>query len=275
MRKLTLACSLALLALVSTGCEKLKARDHLNKGVQAFKSSKFNTAVDHFRQAVELDPDFPSARLYLATAYMSQYIPGAESEENQRNAKAAEQEFLKVLEKDPNHTLAIESRASLHYNSASGNQPMEQKVKKLNEADKWYAMLAEKDPNNKVSYYSRGVTTFLKFYPAVQGARAQLGMKPDDPGPLKDPKLREELRAKWSEPVNQGIKHLEKALEIDKEYDDAMAYINLLIRWRADMVDTPDQWKKEVDIADNWVQRTMDTKKVKAERAANKGNAAE
>ena len=32
-------------------------------------------------------PTFPTARLYLATAYMSQYIPGAESPENQQNAK--------------------------------------------------------------------------------------------------------------------------------------------------------------------------------------------
>ena len=29
-----------------------------------------------------------------------------------------------------------------------------------------------------------------------------------------------------------------EALEIDKEYDDAMAYMNLLIRYRADLLDT-------------------------------------
>ncbi len=71
---------------VATGCEKLKARDHLNKGVQAFKNAKYTQAVDHFKEAVQLDPEFPTARLYLATAYMSQYIPGAESPENQQNA---------------------------------------------------------------------------------------------------------------------------------------------------------------------------------------------
>jgi Tfp pilus assembly protein PilF len=101
------------LSLVATGCEKLKARDHLNKGVQAFKSAKYSQAVDHFKEAVQLDPEFPTARLYLATAYMSQYIPGADSPENQQNAQAAEQEFLKVLETDPKNTVAISSLASL------------------------------------------------------------------------------------------------------------------------------------------------------------------
>src|SRR5918993_3316126 len=121
-RNLLLAAAIGSVALLSTGCEKLKARDNLNKGVQAFKSAKYNSAVEHFKEAVRLDPEFPTARLYLATAYMSQYIPGADSPENMQNAKAAETEFLKVLEKEPNNTLAIESLASLHYNQAQGNQ---------------------------------------------------------------------------------------------------------------------------------------------------------
>jgi tetratricopeptide (TPR) repeat protein len=110
-RNLTVVIAVSALALVSTGCEKLKARDNLNKGVQAFKSAKYNQSVEHFKEAVRLDPDFNTARLYLATAYMSQYIPGADSPENMQNAQAAEQEFLKVLEKESNNSLAVESRA--------------------------------------------------------------------------------------------------------------------------------------------------------------------
>jgi hypothetical protein len=59
---------------------------------------------------------------------------------------------------------------------------------------------------------------------------------------------------------------MQKALEIDKEYDDAMAYVNLLIRERADLDDSADEYKKDVETADNWVQKAMQTKKVKAER---------
>jgi tetratricopeptide (TPR) repeat protein len=259
--------AVAALTLVSTGCEKLKARDSLNKGVREFKSAKYNAAVEHFKEAVKLDPDFPTARLYLATAYMSQYIPGADSEENMQNARAAEQEFKNVLEKDPNNTLAIESIASLHYNQAQGGT-VEQKLKKLDEAAQWYTKLAQVDPNNKTAFYSLGVITWAKWYPKLMEARNKLGMKPEDPGPIKDKKVKEELKAQWLDTVNQGIKNLERALQIDPEYDEAMAYMNLLIRERADLADTPEQYKKDVQVADDWVQKALDTKKIKAERAA-------
>ena len=266
-RNLLLVAAVGSLALLSTVCEKLKARDNLNKGVQAFKSAKYNSAVEHFKEAVRLDPDFPTARLYLATAYMSQYIPGADSEENLQNARAAEQEFLRVLDKDPQNALAVESLASLHYNQAQGGT-IEQKTKKLNEAAEWYTKLSQVDPNNKTAYYSLGVITWAKWYPKLMEARNKLGMKPEDPGPIKDKKVKEELKAQWMDTVNQGIQNLEKALQIDPEYDEAMAYMNLLIRERADLADTPEAYKKDIEVADNWVQKALDTKKIKAERAA-------
>src|SRR2546426_3380571 len=85
-RNLIILSCVAALAAVSTGCQQLKARDNLNKGVQAYKNAKYPEAVAFFQKAVELDPTFKTTHLYLATAYMSQYIPGAESPENVRMA---------------------------------------------------------------------------------------------------------------------------------------------------------------------------------------------
>jgi len=268
LRSVALVAAVGALAFLSTGCEKLRARDNLNKGVQAFKSAKYNQAVEHFKKATELDPEFDTARLYLATAYMSQYIPGADSPENQQNARAAEAEFQRVLERDPKNTLAIESLASLHYNQAQGNQPLDQKLRKLDEAAQWYTRLAEADSNAKTAYYSLGVITWAKWYPRLMEARREMGMKPEDPGPLKDKKVREKLRTEWLQTIDTGIKNLEKALSVDPEYDEAMAYLNLLHRERADLLDSPDEYKKEVEVADNYVQKALDTKKIKAERAA-------
>lgn len=268
VRTIALISAVGALALLSTGCEKLKARDNLNKGVQAFKSAKYNVAVEHFKKATELDPEFINARVYLATAYMSQYIPGADSPENMQNAKAAETEFLKVLEKEPNNTLAIESLASLHYNQAQGNQPLDQKLKKLDEAAQWYSKLASVDPNAKTAFYSLGVITWAKWYPRLMEARREMGMKPEDPGPLKDKKVREKMRTEWLATIDSGIENLEKALKVDPEYDEAMAYLNLLHRERADLLDSPEEYRKEIETADNFVQKALDTKKIKAERAA-------
>jgi len=261
---------LVALVVLTSGCGYLKSRDELNKGVAAFKNAKYTDAVEHFKTAVDLDPNNPNARLYLATAYMSQYIPGAESPENLQNAKAASDQFLKVLEQDPKNTLAVTSLASLHYSEAQGSTGLEAKFKKLDEAKEWYEKLAQIDDKNKEAYYSLGVITWAKWYPQLATARAKLGMKPEDPGPIKDKKLKEELKAQYGPMVENGIKNLQKALEVDPQYDDAMAYMNLLIRERADLADTPEEYKKQIDIADNWVQKALETKKLKAERAMKK-----
>src|SRR5512133_1336688 len=135
--KLFVVAAVAILALFATGCEKLKARDNLNKGVASFKQAQYSDAVEHFKTAVELDPSFPTARLYLATAYMSQYIPGADSPENMQMAQAAHDQFNKVLEQDPKNDVAMASIASLYYNQ-----------KKFEDAKAWYEKLVAVNPKN-------------------------------------------------------------------------------------------------------------------------------
>lgn len=255
LRKVALLLGVSALALLSTSCEKLKARDQLNKGVQAFKSANYTQAVENFKTAVDLDPTFPTARLYLATAYMSQFIPGAESPENKKMADAALEQFQKVLEQDPKNDTALASIAKLKFDQ-----------KNWDEAEQWYRKLIEVNPNNKEAYYTLGVIAWTRWVVPDREARNKSNMKPEDPGPIKDKKLREELKTKFMPILDEGIRNTQKALDIDKEYDDAMAYMNLLIRYRADLLDTPDEYKKAAAVADDWVQKSLQTKKIKAER---------
>jgi hypothetical protein len=115
------------------------------------------------------------------------------------------------------------------------------------------------------------VIAWAKWYPALQTARLNLRMKAEDPGPIKDKKVKEDLRAQYLPMVDEGIADLHKALDIDPEYEDAMSYLNLLIRERADLLDTPDDYKKQIEIADGWVQKALDTKKAKAARQPTSG----
>ena len=263
--------SIVALALGAAGCDKLKSRDNLNKGVQAYKSAKYADAVEFFKQAVALDPNNTNGRLYLATSYMSQYIPGAESPENLQFAKSAKEEFMKVLSADPNDKTALASLASLSYNEATGMPDLDAKLKKLDESKEWYLKLIAADPQNKEAYYTLGVIDWLRWYPIYQTSRAKLGMKPEEPGPIKDKKVKADLKDKYSATIEDGVKNLQKALEIDPNYDDAMSYMNLLIRERADLAETEDEYKKDLQTADNWVQKSLDTKKMKAAKAAAQG----
>jgi hypothetical protein len=115
-----------------------------------------------------------------------------------------------------------------------------------------------------------GFIAWSKWYPAYGMTRAELGMKQDDPGPIKDKKVREELKTKWIPVINSGLDSLDKTLKINPEYEDAMSYENLLIRERADLDDSKEQYEKDIKTADNWTQKALDTKKIKAERKEKK-----
>ncbi|HXK02832.1 MAG TPA: tetratricopeptide repeat protein [Verrucomicrobiae bacterium] len=260
MRKAMLILAVAALAVLATSCNQLRARDQLNKGVQAFTNAQYPEAVERFKTACELDPGFAAARLYLATAYMQQYIPGADSPENNMMAQAALDNFKKVLEQEPKNTLALQSIASLMLNQ-----------KKWDEAQQWFDKVTAVDPNNADAYYSQGFIAWSKWYPAYGTARANLGMKQEDPGPIKDKKVKEELKAKWAPVIDGGLQALDKCLQINPEYADAMAYENLLIRERADLADSKEDYEKQLKVADGWVDKALDTKKKLAEKKNKSG----
>jgi len=228
--------------------------------VQAFKSAQYPQAVEHFKTAVEYDPNFATARLYLATGYMQQYIPGADSPENMQMAAAAYDQFQKVLAQDPKNELAVADVASLLFNE-----------KKLDEANQWYQKLILLNPKNKEAFYTLGVIAWTKALVVDGEARAKLGMKPDDPGPLKDKKVRVEVAEKNGPIVDEGIKDLDKSLALDPEYDDAMAYENLLYRQKADLEDSPDAYRSDIEKANGYFQKTIDTRQIKAERKTTGG----
>ena len=250
---------------VSSGCGKLQSRDEMNKGVQAYKGGKYIDAANHFKKAIELDPTNKNAQLYLATSYMTQWIPGADSTENNRMYDAAKGEFQKVLDKEPSNNTALASMAFMTYSSAS-NGTQEQKQKFLEEAKQWNQKRIEADPKDTEAYYSLGVIAWSEAFTPIQTARVKLGMKSEDPGPIKDAKVRAALQEEYGKTIDSGVKSLQTALQLDPEYDDAMSYLNLLYRKKADIDDTPDEAKADIAKAEEWFNKALDTKKIKAAR---------
>jgi tetratricopeptide (TPR) repeat protein len=256
---------LATLAILASGCNKLKARDNLNKGVNSFKAGQYTAAADNFKEAIDLDPDLPSARLYLATAYMTQFVPGSEAPENKRNADSALKEFQTALNSnldDKNKLIAMQSLASLYWN-----------MKDFPDAQAWNKKVIAADSTNKEAYYSLGVIAWTQFVAPWREAIAAQGLKPEDPGPLhppkkKEPDLKADLKAKYWQSLTDGIEDEKKALQIDPDYENAMAYMNLLVRYRAILDDSKEQYDTDMKEADSWVQKSLETTKKKAKKKA-------
>ncbi len=248
------------LMLFSTaGCSKLRARDQLNKGVQAYKNTHYEEAIGHFQQAVELDPSLTNARLYLATALANQYIPGADNPENTKVAEQAIDVFKKVLELNPpreQKVTSLKGIASLYFN-----------MKKLDQAKQYHRMVIDLDPNDPETYYSIGVIDWTQTYQPRMEERAKLGLRTEDALPVKDKKVCAALRDKNMPNIQEGIDSLKKALDLRTDYDDAMAYMNLMYRERADVqCDDPAARAADLKAADDWVDKTLAVKKAKAEK---------
>jgi tetratricopeptide (TPR) repeat protein len=249
--------ALGTIVLSGVGCSKLRARDQLNKGVQSYKNAKYEEAIDHFQQAVSLDPALGVARLYLATAYAQQYIPGVESDDNMRMGNQAIDQYKKVLDSNPGKESQINSEKGIAY--------IYWNMKKFDDARTYYRKAIEADPNDPEPYYSIGVIDWTQTYQPRMEERAKLGLKPEEP--LKDKKVCAELKEKNSPDIQDGIDELNKALQLRPDYDDAMAYMNLMYREKADVeCEDPAQRAADLKTADEWVDKTMATKKAKAEK---------
>lgn len=255
-----------LMILFGTGCDKLKSRDHINQGIAAFKNAKFSDAVEHFKQAAALDPTNNNAVVYMATSYFAQWIPGAESPENKEYADRAKEGFLKALEADPNDKTVLKYLGAMAYSQAA-SLPQDQKLAKFDEAEQWYKKLIAVDPTDKEAYYTLAVIDYYRFHPTLMLAKVDLHMRPEEMGLLKDKKVREGLTVKYSSTLDDGIANANKALDIDKEYDDAMVYLELLIRDKATLLDNKEEYDKQEKIADTWLDKAMATRKDKAAKA--------
>ena len=249
------AIALVCLLFASAGCQKLKARDELNKGVTAYKDAKYQLAVEHFKQAVELDPTLLNARLYLATAYANQYVPGSEAEENLKVGEQAITEFQNVLKDDPNNLGSVSGIASLYF-----------QMKRTDEAKEYYNKQIQLDPTSPEAYYSVAVIDWTMTYQPRIVLKSRLRLKPDEP--IKDAKERQALAERNGPLIEEGMQMLNKAMQLREDYDDAMAYLNLLYREKADLAATPQERDELLKTADMWIEKTLAIKKAKALKAA-------
>ena len=241
--------------LVSSGCQKLKARDELNKGIAEYKAAQYPAAVEHFKYAVDLDPELPTARLYLATAYANQYVPGSQSEENLQIGEQAITEFQKVLEMEPDNLNSISGIASLYF-----------QMKRMDDAKEFYKKQIALAPENPEPYYSIGVINWTQTYQPRMVLRTRLNLKPEDP--IKDAKERQALAERNRPLIEEGMEMLNRAMQLRQDYDDAMAYLNLLYREKADIEDDPAAREENLKTADMWMDKSLEIKKAKALEAS-------
>jgi tetratricopeptide (TPR) repeat protein len=242
-----------------------QAREALNKGVQDFKNGQYEEAARDFLSAKQLDPKLLNARLYLATIYGSQYIPGAPSEENIRMGQAATEEFRSVLSLDPQNISAIDGIGSILFQMAG--TPFDPDL--FEESKSYHQQHIYLLPNDPEPYYWIGVIDWTLAYRANGLLRAQhnlsvRGKQLSDDAALP-PDLRDEYARGYGAAIDEGIESLNHAISIRPDYDDAMAYLNLLYRRKADTVASESEREQLIKMADDLIDKVKDIKQKRAE----------
>jgi tetratricopeptide (TPR) repeat protein len=267
IRRAAALAALLTLSFGVSGCSKLKARDLLNKGVTAFKAGQSDAAIEDFKQARDLDPSLMNARLYLATAYASSYIPGAPSPENKARGEQAIKEFQDVLAIDPNNLTAVDGIGSLLFQMA-GTPPVNSAG--FEESKKYHQKHIQLKPDDPEPYYWIGVIDWTLAFRDNGEMRLDYNknnikkqVHQDDPLP---PAARTEFATKDGQVIDEGISSLEKAISLRPDYDDAMAYLNLLYRQKADAVESAAEREELRKKADDLVEKVKEIKQKRLEQ---------
>jgi tetratricopeptide (TPR) repeat protein len=251
--------------------DEIRAKELLASGVRAYMSARFDEAIDDFKEAKELDPNLLNARLYLATGYVSLYLPSLSSDENLKLGQQAIEEFKGVLERDPNNLTAIDGIGSMLYQM--GGTPYD--PEKLEESKVYHRKHSALKPEDPEPYYWIGLIDWTLAYRGNKQLRSDFNssapnaLKDDSPLP---PFLQAQFEEKYGATIAEGIESLKKAIERHPDYADAMAYLNLLYRQKADTETSPDARANDVKLADELVEKIKKIKQKQMENQQPPGN---
>jgi tetratricopeptide (TPR) repeat protein len=256
-----LAVALAGMVISISGCNRLAARDQLNKGVDAYKSARYEEAIGHFQKATQLDPSLPMAKSYLATALAQNVVPGLDTPENLQTAQQAIGIFQEVLVKDPHDVNSMKQIAGIFFS-----------IKKLDDAKAWQKKVLAEDPKDPEAAYTVGVIDWTQAHLNALKELVPAGITDDGEGNVKAPKKVMEVLKQENEPlVDEGLQYLNQAMANRNNYDDAMQYLNLVYRRKADVdFGNADAVKADVAAAKEWSSKSMGARK-ENEAKKNKG----
>jgi tetratricopeptide (TPR) repeat protein len=216
-------------------------------GVTAYKAGRYDDAITELKAAHGLDPGDTTSELYLGVAYVQGIVPDDASVENVARARVAIACFEDILKKDPANSAAMKWIANIYYN-----------IKEMASAKDWQHKIVAANPSDAGAFYTIGVIDWKQSYGDAVNLLATESLKDDGIGNLqKSTKLCHQFKQD-SGFVDDGIQNLQKATELNPNYSNAMAYLNLMYRRKAD-IDCGDTAAVVADIAkaDLWSHKAF------------------
>jgi tetratricopeptide (TPR) repeat protein len=262
---------LALFVAASAGCtlvNKLRAKSELNDSAQAYKDGHIEEAEQHAKRALYLDPDNPTAPIFVARIIHQQYKQGVDTPENIAKAKEAIEAYKQVLAKDQSNEEAYKAISVLYAFTKDEQHLRDWIMARANDtsmsnekrADA-YAILSGKDWDCSFR---------ITELPDVKQTSAEGGTAKVT---YKKPKEQKDYD-KIQRCVVQGLQEAETSIKFDANNESAWSYkTNLLLEAAkiADMngeADKKVQFQKQADVAQKRATALSEERRKKEEAAA-------
>jgi tetratricopeptide (TPR) repeat protein len=208
--------------------------------------------MDHFQKATQLAPCLTMARSYLATAQAQNVVPGLDTPENLKTANEAVENFNLILQQNSHDMNSLKQVAAVYFNT-----------KRLDDAREWQKKVLVEDPRDPEAAYTIGVIDWTQAHQNALAALTAASSQDDGIGNTKAPiQTLEKIKQQNGALVAEALQHLTQALQNRPDYDDAMAYINLVYRRKADIdYDNPTLRDQDIAQANEWSEKAMQTRK--------------
>jgi tetratricopeptide (TPR) repeat protein len=234
---------------------KASARNAVSEGVQAFRQAHYENAIERFEQAVTLDPGFVLARMYLAATYLQIFEPGVDTPDNVILATKALDQYSEILRSNPND---VESLKGVAY--------LKLQLNNFDAARQAYAKAIALEPNDPELLYAAGVANWSMADREITAEKEKVDAESEYSLILSE--ACPDVRAKSLGTVDGGIAMLNKAISLRKDYVDAMMYMELLYRLRADLeCENKKSYQADMKQSEEWSGRAAAARKKQAEAA--------
>lgn len=209
---------------------------------QAYNRRDFVTAVTHFQAAAAMETTNVKTRLFLANALLARWF-SEPADPYSPHAVAAQQQYEQVLAYDPGNRHALHGLAGIAINARRPADALEIARK-----------LVHLDKSDAAAYYTIGVANWAIAYEPYAKSASGAGMHDLA---IRDASVRRNLRAKFLNGIDEGLESLERAISLKPDFDEAMAYTNLLLRLKAGIAETEAETQQLHVEADSWVKKAI------------------
>lgn len=244
-RFVLLVTSLAVFSM-TTGCDFIGKRKALNEGHRLFRAEKYTEAIEAYKKVLAIAPKDWDASYQIAVAYTALYHPGSLHPVDKEYAEKATTGFEELLQMNPpsdrpeamdkvreyyvalltsseQYDKAIEYYEALRKATPNDVKVLEKlavlyydKKRQFTPAMEAYIKLAEIDPQNRERWYTIGQRYWNRSYTGNKEGTIS----------IEDRQIC----------ISKGMEALDKALKLDPEYMEAIAYYNLLWRERSQVL---------------------------------------